>query len=468
MRVAFLHPDLGIGGAERLVVDCALALQAAGHEVTVYTSHYDPVHSFDETRELRVVVLGNTLFPRAVFGRLSILCSILRQMHLTVQLLARRDPVDLFFVDQLSAAVPYLRTNFPKARVLFYCHHPDLVLASHASLLKRIYRFPFDWFEKWSTSLSDRVAVNSEYTRQIFISTFGRICDPSVLYPAVAPPPRLDLSDPQLQLVLEKLQPFIRQPKPKLFLSINRFERKKHVDLALEAFALLLHMHEQYRDCLMIVAGGYDTRVSENKAYLVELEALCAKFRVPCETFFPVQSWSTLKFDKVRVLFLPSVDSATKQLLLERADVLMYTPTNEHFGIVPLEAMQVGTPVLATNTGGPLETVLEGKTGWLRQPDMEDWYRVLTSIVQEDRTQLDAMAPACRGRAAQFSSKVLQTNLLRLVQKTRETERKHEGRVYVHVRNVTLFFVLVFILLIVLAFAGLQLLRFVVTVTLTL
>ena len=35
MRIAFLHPDLGIGGAERLVVDAAVALQQQGHDVTV-------------------------------------------------------------------------------------------------------------------------------------------------------------------------------------------------------------------------------------------------------------------------------------------------------------------------------------------------------------------------------------------------------------------------------------------------
>ena len=32
-RVVFVHPDLGIGGAERLVVDAALALQQRGHKV---------------------------------------------------------------------------------------------------------------------------------------------------------------------------------------------------------------------------------------------------------------------------------------------------------------------------------------------------------------------------------------------------------------------------------------------------
>jgi len=40
-KVAFCHLDLGLGGAERFVVDSALELQAAGHDVKMYTSHYD-------------------------------------------------------------------------------------------------------------------------------------------------------------------------------------------------------------------------------------------------------------------------------------------------------------------------------------------------------------------------------------------------------------------------------------------
>ncbi|KAF9494127.1 hypothetical protein BDN71DRAFT_1507848 [Pleurotus eryngii] len=51
LRIAFLHPDLGIGGAERLVVDAALGLQNLGHCVDVYTSHHDPTHCFEETRD---------------------------------------------------------------------------------------------------------------------------------------------------------------------------------------------------------------------------------------------------------------------------------------------------------------------------------------------------------------------------------------------------------------------------------
>jgi len=44
---------------------------------------------------------------------------------------------------------------------------------------------------------------------------------------------------------------------------------------------------------------------------------------------------------------------------------LLYTPDREHFGIVPLEAMQLGLPVIAVNTGGPTETIRHQTTGYL-------------------------------------------------------------------------------------------------------
>ena len=49
--IVFLHPDLGIGGAERLVVDAAVGLQKRGHKVVIFTSHCDPTHCFDEARD---------------------------------------------------------------------------------------------------------------------------------------------------------------------------------------------------------------------------------------------------------------------------------------------------------------------------------------------------------------------------------------------------------------------------------
>lgn len=50
-NVVFVHPDLGIGGAERLVIDAAVGLQSLGHKVTILTSHCDPSHCFEEARD---------------------------------------------------------------------------------------------------------------------------------------------------------------------------------------------------------------------------------------------------------------------------------------------------------------------------------------------------------------------------------------------------------------------------------
>jgi alpha-1,3/alpha-1,6-mannosyltransferase len=51
LRIGFIHPDLGIGGAERLVVDAAVSLQQRGHEVVLFTSRHDPNRCFEETRD---------------------------------------------------------------------------------------------------------------------------------------------------------------------------------------------------------------------------------------------------------------------------------------------------------------------------------------------------------------------------------------------------------------------------------
>ncbi|KAJ3791403.1 hypothetical protein GGU11DRAFT_751884 [Lentinula aff. detonsa] len=51
LKIAFIHPDLGIGGAEHLVVDAALGLQNLGHQVDIYTSHHDLNHCFEETKD---------------------------------------------------------------------------------------------------------------------------------------------------------------------------------------------------------------------------------------------------------------------------------------------------------------------------------------------------------------------------------------------------------------------------------
>jgi len=95
-----------------------------------------------------------------------------------------------------------------------------------------------------------------------------------------------------------------------------------------------------------------------------------------------------------------------KGRLLHSASILIYTPTNEHFGIVPLEAMLAGVPVLATNTGGPLETIYDGRTGWLRSPNKPElWTEVMRKpLIPSSVDNLKKMGQSGRDRVlAEFS-----------------------------------------------------------------
>ena len=87
-------------------------------------------------------------------------------------------------------------------------------------------------------------------------------------------------------------------------------------------------------------------------------------------------------------------------MLLDNATLLVYTPSNEHFGIVPLEAMLAGIPVLAADSGGPLETVVDSETGWLRPVNkIEDWTKVMHRVLHTlTEGELEAMGRAGRER----------------------------------------------------------------------
>jgi len=174
------------------------------------------------------------------------------------------------------------------------------------------------------------------------------------------------------------------------------------------------------------VLGGYDNRVQENVTYHKELTQLADSIGLKSTTTKNVVTALGVP-DDIDVLFLLSVPNSLKDALLKSARLLVYTPSNEHFGIVPLEAMLAGTPVLAANTGGPLETVVDGITGWLCPPDdVEAWTIVIDKVLHKmSNTQLQKMSDSGRQRVvSEFSEAKMAERLESIIENMSSVPRQ--------------------------------------------
>jgi D-inositol-3-phosphate glycosyltransferase len=119
-----------------------------------------------------------------------------------------------------------------------------------------------------------------------------------------------------------------------------------------------------------------------------------------------------------RVWLTGSVSRADMPGLLRSADVVACTPWYEPFGIVPLEAMASGVPVLAAAVGGMLDTVVDGVTGVLVPPrDPHECAAALNAMLA-DPAQLARWGAAGRSRAeSRYSWDRIAADTLKLYQR---------------------------------------------------
>lgn len=340
--VAILRPRLGIGGAERLITDAAVALSTRGHRVTIYAPDRTDTPQFADLAAAGIQVDGRGgWIPSALAGRARLPMSIARALF-AARNVAGCTP-HVVICDVVPHILPLVK-RLCGAPVLYYCHFPDMLTTAEGqreSAVYSRYRAPLDSLEDRGIAAADVVATNSLFTASIVRDTLHsmRARETTVIYPGVPvdqelPPPPPD------EGLLE-------------ILSVARFDPRKNLQLAIEALhALRARLTPAvFSRVRLVLAGHHDTGLAENVALVTTLRELTASYGLDRQVVFA---------------FSPS--ETERHSMLRQARCVMFTPLAEHFGYVPIEAMAAARPVVAVNHGGPTETVVHGETGYLCEP----------------------------------------------------------------------------------------------------
>ncbi|MBA0048175.1 glycosyltransferase [Mycobacteroides sp. LB1] len=177
----------------------------------------------------------------------------------------------------------------------------------------------------------------------------------------ISPPVRIDRFSPDRSI-----------PREDFYLCAGRLVPYKRADLAIRA--------AQRANCRLVVLG--DGRFRDR------LEAIAG----PETTFLGAASDEVLldTYRRCRALLMPGL---------------------EDFGIVPVEAMACGTPVLALGEGGALDTVTPGVTGEHVQAGPDDVVVEQLAALMRDFNPADYDTDAIRARACEFSPEAFRTRI---------------------------------------------------------
>lgn len=270
---------------------------------------------------------------------------------------------DVVHIDQyvlcLSVSLlPYLRVP-----TIMYSHEPSNMRYQYSENGHRprggsLFRRGYTWFCELAgrilTSVRNRQDIaetrhakvfltNSYYSKEVFFQRYGRIA-------RVSPPGVNVESFRPLSLAVESM-----------VLSVGRLVRAKQHEVAIEAAGMV----EAARRPRVTIATPEHVERLENPRYAAGLNRLAEERGVDLE---------------IRVN--PSQNELVS--LYNQAIALVFVPIMEPFGLVALEAMACGTPVIGIREAGIRESVIDGVTGVLVERNIDQISAAVEDLQQRE------------------------------------------------------------------------------------
>ena len=356
MKVAIVHDYIKeYGGAER-VLETLLEIYP---EATVYTSLYAPEflgphRSRFEKYNIKTTFLNSIPFRHKLISPLRLLAPL---AFLSLDL----SGFDVVIVSQTGAYFPNL-VKHKKGRLICYTHTPPRYLYGYATARDWKKNKLFAFFAHIANFFLRKVDFNASKNVDFFIANSeevaGRIKrfykrDATVIYPPVE--------------VRNQESRSRNHGEGKYYLTGGRLARAKGIDVIVKAF-------NENGLKLKIFGKGF-------AGYEEELKKLANE----------------------NIEFLGEVNDEEKLELMRNAKAFIFASFDEDFGITPVEAMGVGTPVIAYKSGGVKETVVDGKTGLFYEENTPESlntaiekFEILrrASLAQDDKMRKDCIKQA--------------------------------------------------------------------------
>jgi len=250
----------------------------------------------------------------------------------------RQEDIDIVLFH--SIPTPYwtvpLKRLTSDTRYIWYAHDPNAYLNSPGKIqdvpnpLRTGMKISHPLLKKLDRSIIsnhiDSVIANSQFTKRIIQNTYES--PTTVIYPGIN---------------IERFtQPSVEDSST--IFTVGQLNRYKNFDTLIRAYSKFKERVE--RPISLDIAG--------TGSYKKQLEKIAIDEGVDAD-----------------VNFLGYISDSELTTRYAKAMVSVYLPESEPFGLVPVESMAAGTPVIAVNSGGIKETVEDGRTGLLLSESSE-------------------------------------------------------------------------------------------------